>query len=98
MRPSKSDLMMDQFCQSYPIAGSSVLMSSLKVTTTALLLPWPRTAGGRSRDRTTNAQTTHRTVLPSPPLPEPPPPRDPPAHEGPEDQPDHGHDGQGGVP
>src|SRR3990172_6423790 len=47
------DLMIDQFCQSYPIAGASVLMSSLKVTSiVARSCPHVGATRGTSRAKT----------------------------------------------
>src|SRR5947209_15456669 len=64
------DLMIDQFCQSYPIAGSRVLISSLKVTVIAFPRFCPQvgaTGDIRSAKPTNTASPIHLCLICSPP-------------------------------
>src|SRR2546427_7901124 len=65
------DLMIDQFCQSYPIAGSSVLISSLKATVIAFPRFCPQvgaTGDTRSVKPTNTASPIHLCLIRSPPV------------------------------
>src|SRR3989442_5927772 len=63
--------MIDQFCQSYPIAGSSVLISSLKVTVIAFPRFCPQvgaTGDIRSAKPINTASPIHLCLICSPPV------------------------------